>query len=193
MEKRKYIKQDLILKVSKELFWKHGFKRVSVEEVCVKAGISKMTFYRCYSNKIELAKSVYDMITQEGIDKFHEIMKENSIQEEKIKRILLLKYESTNQISHEFLMDFYNSKEPGLKEYVEAKTMEGRQQVLSELKAAQNQGLFRKDFNPEILFFVFHKIMELFSEPEVIKLYKHPQDAIMEILNLIMYGVLPRK
>jgi AcrR family transcriptional regulator len=193
MQSKKETKQDLILRIAKELFWKHGFRRVSVQEVCTKAGISKMTFYRFFSNKIELAKSVYDMVTQEGIVQFQKIMDENSSREEKMKRILLLKHEGTKQISPEFLMDFYNGKIPGLKEYAEAKKLESWQVLLSELKVAQKKGLFRKDFNPEILFLVSQKIMELFSDPQIIKLCKNPEDAIMEILNIIMYGVLPRK
>ena len=46
-----------ILNTARQLFWKHGIRRVSVEEVCREAGVSKMTFYRSFPNKIELAKA----------------------------------------------------------------------------------------------------------------------------------------
>ncbi len=192
MEQKKESSQVLILKAAKDLFWKHGFRRVSVEEVCKKAGISKMTFYRVFPNKIELARSVYDMVMKEGIDKFHVIMKEDASPEEKIRKILLLKHQGTSEISQEFLNDFYNSKELGLRDYVEQKTVEAWDEVHSGLKAAGKKGLFRKDFNPEILLSVSQKITELVSDPKVMKLYSNPHDAIMELLNIIMYGILPR-
>lgn len=47
------IKQQFILSAGKELFWKHGVKRVTVEEICVQASVSKMTFYKFFMNKRE--------------------------------------------------------------------------------------------------------------------------------------------
>jgi AcrR family transcriptional regulator len=193
MGQKKENSRVLILKAAKELFWKHGFRRVSVEEVCKKAGVSKMTFYRFFHNKIELARSVYDMVMQEGIDEFHVIMKEDDSPEEKIRKILLLKHQGTSEISQEFLNDFYNSKELGLRDYVERRTVEAWDEVHSGLKTAGKKGLFRKDFNPEILLSVSQKMTELVNDPKVMKLYNNPHDAIMEILNIIMYGILPRK
>jgi AcrR family transcriptional regulator len=51
-----------ILIAAKELFWKHGFKRVSIEEVCREANVSKMTFYKHFKNKIELIKYLLNFI-----------------------------------------------------------------------------------------------------------------------------------
>ncbi len=36
-------KRELILSTGKDLFWKFGFRRVTIEEICKEAGISKMT------------------------------------------------------------------------------------------------------------------------------------------------------
>ena len=77
MDKLKSKKQLELLKVARELFCKHGFKRVTIEEVCQKAGVSKMTFYRVYSNKIELAKAVYDEEVNKGVQKFKAILAED--------------------------------------------------------------------------------------------------------------------
>lgn len=81
-------KQELILHTAKELFWKHGFKRVSVEEICKIAKVSKMTFYKFYPNKIELAKAVCDNVIEDSIAKFHEVLHKEITTEEKIKKIL---------------------------------------------------------------------------------------------------------
>ena len=43
-----------IFKTAKDLFWKYGIKRVSIEEICKEAKVSKMTFYKFFPNKIEL-------------------------------------------------------------------------------------------------------------------------------------------
>ena len=60
-------KKNQILHTSKELFWKFGFKRVTIEEICKEAGVSKMTFYKFFPNKLELAKTILDKIFDENI------------------------------------------------------------------------------------------------------------------------------
>ena len=63
-----------ITDTARKLFWKHGIRRVTVEEICEKAGVSKMTFYRMFDNKIELAKTVLDHIFEESFQKYRTIM-----------------------------------------------------------------------------------------------------------------------
>jgi hypothetical protein len=41
MKSKKY---EDILDAAREKFWKYGFRRVSIEEICVQAKSSKMTF-----------------------------------------------------------------------------------------------------------------------------------------------------
>jgi AcrR family transcriptional regulator len=83
MEDRITDRKGIILSTAKDLFWKHGFRRVSVEEICKKSGISKMTFYRYFPNKIEVAKAVFDKVSREGYEQFQSILNEISSPEEK--------------------------------------------------------------------------------------------------------------
>ena len=47
-----------IMSTGKDLFWKYGMKRVTVEEICKEANVSKMTFYKYFGNKYELALAI---------------------------------------------------------------------------------------------------------------------------------------
>lgn len=193
MTEEKTSSQQKIISAGRELFWKHGFKRVSIDDICEKAGVSKMTFYRYFPNKIELAKSVYDHVTKEGYEKFKAIMKEDSSPEEKMNRFILLKLEGTSQISQEFLTDFYSSKELGLKDFVQERVSELWQAIIGDIREAQQKGIFRKDFNPELFFHTFQKLTELLEDAHVRKLYNNTQDMIMELISLLIYGIAPHK
>jgi len=48
--------KEQILKVSRELFYKHGLKRVTVSEICSELRISKKTFYDIFSQKEDLIR-----------------------------------------------------------------------------------------------------------------------------------------
>jgi AcrR family transcriptional regulator len=182
-----------ILKSAREIFWKHGFKRVTVEEICQKAGVSKMTYYRYFSNKTELAKTVYYEVVQQGMQRFKEIMSADITPSEKIKQIVLMKLEGTNDISQEFLKDFYYSADSELPKYVEELSRRSWDEILSDFKAAQQKGWFRKDFKPEFLFYFMQKLGgEIYTDKNLLKLYPSTQDFIMELINFFMYGISPR-
>lgn len=57
-------KKQKIEVTAKELFWKHGVKRVSIAEICEKAGVSRKTFYKHYDNKTDLALFLLDELYQ---------------------------------------------------------------------------------------------------------------------------------
>jgi len=182
-----------IMQTAHDLFWKHGFKRISVEEICRKAGVSKMTFYRFFPNKIELAKKVYTQEVDKGVYVFKTIMEEKSSSEEKMKKILMMKFEGTNNISREFIMDFYSDQELGLKHFIEQKTTEVWQQLIQDFKTAQEKGIFRKDFKPEFILFLSQRIMDMLTDENLLKLYKNQQEVIMELTNFFVYGISPQE
>lgn len=193
MNASKSKKQVELLKVARELFWKHGFKRVTIEEVCQLAGMSKMTFYRLYPNKIELAKAVYDEEVAKGLAAFKAILAEDLKPSEQMKKILFLKLKGTNDISQEFIKDFYDSPELGLKNYVEEKTKLIWTEVLDYFIQAQQKGLFRKDFKPAFFLNLSTHLTGMLSDENLIKLYDTPQELIIEIANFCIYGIAPHE
>jgi AcrR family transcriptional regulator len=186
-------KYRTILDTSRELFWKHGYRRVTVEEICREAKTSKMTFYRFFKNKFELAKTVLDLFFDESLIKFMEIINENSSPSEKMQKILLMKIEGTTNISDEFLQDFYNTPELGLTSYIEEKTEAMRLEIIKLFKAGQNREWIRKDLNVEFFLYFIQKITPVLTDKELLKLFKSPQDLIIECTNLFVYGISPVK
>jgi AcrR family transcriptional regulator len=192
MENRKTSRRESLITAGKEMFLKHGFRRVSIDDLCAKAGISKMTFYRYFPNKTELAKTVYRTILDDGYLKFRSVMDEDSSPEEKIHKMLMYKLEGTDQISQEFLVDFYTSREAGLKDFVDSATKELWQGMISDFRAAQQKGIFRLDFDPGFFFIVMQKITGSLDDPEITKMFDSPQAMIMELVSLLIYGIVPK-
>ena len=177
------------IETGRRLFWKHGFRRVTIDEICKEAHVSKMTFYRCFENKTDLAKTIFEEVIRVSIEKFNEIIKADITPSEKLRQILEMKMEGTDEISREFLLDFYSSPDTGLKEYVENATMLAWKEIIEGFRYAQERGWFRKDFKPEFLFYVSQKLVPMASDEELLKLYDKPQDLIMEFANFFTYGI----
>jgi AcrR family transcriptional regulator len=182
-----------IINKARELFWKHGFRRVSIEEICRKANVSKMTYYKYFPNKTELAKTIFNDVVEAGENRFREIIQSNGSPAAKVKEILLMKLESTNDISPEFMQDFYTGSNPELSAFVEERTRQAWDLLKNDYIKAQEKGIFRTDFNPELFIKVQYKLAELMEDESVTSMYSSRQELIMEFANLMIYGIIPHE
>jgi len=152
-----------------------------------------MTFYRYFPNKIELAKTLFNIVVQEAYDKFRIIMNEDTPAEVKIQKILILKFDGTIDISQEFLTDFYSGKESGLSDYVLERTNAMWQIIIGDFRIAQQKGIFRDDLNLEFFFGLTQMFTQVFNNQKFLKMFTSPQEMIMETAKLLLYGISPRK
>ena len=182
-----------IVQTSKDLFWKYGIKRVTVEEICNEAGVSKMTFYKHFKNKTELVKVIIEKITSEVMEKYRSIMDQDIPFTEKISRSIRLKMEQTNEMSAEFFDDYVLHVDPELKAFLDEKTHESFRLIYSDYREAQKRGDIRKDLKPEFIMYFLNKMMEMIQDEHLESLYPNPQDMIMEFTNFFFYGIMPRE
>ncbi len=189
IQNRKYVE---ILRAGRKLFWKHGFRRISVEEICQEAGVSKMTFYRFFSNKLDLAKKVLDQLFDNSVSEFRRIMHAETPVQQKMQEMISLKVSGVHEISPEFMQDFYNSSDIGLTTYIMEKSAATWQDMLANMKEAQNKGFFRKDLNLEFLFLFSRKFLDIANDDNIKALFSTPEEMIMEMANIIVYGISPR-
>ena len=145
-------KRTQILATGKELFWKFGFKRVTIEEICREAGVSKMTFYKFFPNKLELATTILDIIFEENLVKIRKLSDDHETPEKTFKKILQLKSEGIKGISEEFIKDLYTNPEEGLKTYMEEKTKMMFAEIINVYNKGKEDGWIRKDLNIPFFF-----------------------------------------
>lgn len=178
---------------AKELFWKHGIKRITIEEICTETPVSKMTFYKFFKNKNELAEFILEEIMRKGIEKYMDVMKQNIPYTEKIKQIILLKHESTKDISDEFLKDILQDKEQNLQKKIQTYRDKSTALIMLDLKKAQSEGWIRKDLNLEFLLYMLNDLNNKLFDPKLENLYSNKHDLIMELTNYFFYGIMNEK
>ena len=180
-----------ILHSAKALFWKHGIRRVSVEEICREAGVSKMTFYRFFPNKVELAKTMLEGLFNESMTAYRELMEQDIPFEEKVRRQLLLKFQGVKEISAELLRDIYSNEEWGLRSYMEQRTEEALQVIIKDYTHAQQMGWIRQDLKLEFILYILHQMQSWVTDTQLQNSYRDAHDLIMDIAHFFFYGILP--
>lgn len=183
--------QDTI-KTAKELFWKYGIKRVTIEEICKEAGVSKMTFYKFFKNKTELAKTILENLVQSSLLDFDKLIKSELPFPQKLERIFLMKIEGMNNFSMEFIRDIYTNPNLDLKEFMEQKKIESRDAIINFYKDAQNQGFIRNDVKIDFLLSYADQIVKMMENENLMAQYDKPQDFIIEAMNALFYGIVKK-
>ena len=187
-------KQRQIIETGKELFFRFGIKRVTVEEICREAGVSKMTFYKHFSNKIELVKTIIDLLVSENLLKYREVMQRDDIQfEEKVRITIQMKMEGIHEFGDAFYDDYLVKNDPELASYIQTQSGKVFQEILEDYIEAQKRGEIRKEIKPEFILYFLNLIMDLAKDEKLLMLYDHPQEVIMELVNFFFYGIMNRK
>lgn len=187
----KNIKFNNLLDAAQKLFWKFGYKKVTIEEICRDANVSKMTFYKHFDNKADVAKKVLDAVVDKAIADFTALKNNATSSVELIESMLKMKKEGIHDISKEFLADFYADKDLGLAEYLQLKTGQVMVSMLADFKELQDRGLIRRDLNISFYLYVANKLSTYMDDPYLLSLFANPEDLIMEFTNLFAYGMSP--
>lgn len=181
-----------LVDAAQQLFWKYGFKKVTVEEICREAGSSKMTFYKFFGNKQEIAKTVFDRVVERNVALFKDLVETASDASDLMQQMMQMKRDGIHEISKEFLADFYANPELGLKDYIDQKTAEVWNEMLVDFKLLQQKGLIRQDMKIEFFLYFTRKYTDLINDPYLLQLYDNAEDLVMEITNFSAYGISPR-
>lgn len=184
-------KKEQILNTAEDLFQRFGIKRITIEEICQTAKVSKMTFYKYFKNKNELVKYLWNYWYDEGYVKFDEIKAMDIPFTEKIRLMLKLKEESVSKISYDFVKDYFNSA-PEMQEFYEALYQEGIKRFIDFIKEGQEKGEVRPEMRPDFFIAVIGKLKELINDEKLVNSYPAYIDFVMELNNFIYYGILPR-
>jgi len=187
------VKYQSILNAGKRLFWKYGIKKVTVEDICREAGISRMTFYKNFPNKVDLAVYILKQLFNEYYDYFNNLFTSDLAFEEQLKRIIKIKLEASKNMSMEIVRDIYQSGIPELVELMENQKQKSLSITLDFIMQGKNAGYIRKDLKNEFVLFQLNQILEMMKSDELLTLYDDTQIMTKNILDYFFNGILNKE
>lgn len=186
-------KKQSIIKTSRNLFMRYGIKRVTVEEICETAGVSKMTFYKHFKNKLDLALFILNREVEEGVNRYKRIMDQDIPYSEKAKEIIRMKLESSEDVSQEMLQDLLSSSIPEVAALMSEISRKNFELFFNDMITAQKKGEIRQDINPHFIIHMLGLMQDMASDDKVLSMYESTRALTSEIINFFFYGILPRK
>ncbi len=185
-------KGEAIVETGRKLFFQHGIRRVSVEEVCREAGVSKMTFYRSFKNKDDLVLHILDQLVDASIAHCELLMKQNAPFAEKMEELMAMKVKMVAQFSKEFMKDLMStSGKAGL--YLLKRRQEADAMMKTFFQDAQKKGEIRTDLNIDFMLHLTECFRQFMSDDSLQSLYPDSATLMKEVSNFYLYGVLGQK
>ncbi len=189
---KKSAKYDAILSTATDLFMRYGVKRVTVEEICKSAEVSKMTFYKFFKNKVHLAENIIFSILDNAQVEFDSIWKQLSTFEHKIDQFIKLKMVYSKKFSKEFFLDFMNLS-PKINDQILDYTQKNQIIFLSMVEQAQKRGSVRNDISINFMSYMVNHFLEMAEDEKFLSLYENTEDLTMDIINFYFYGIMGKK
>ncbi|MCG8582111.1 MAG: TetR/AcrR family transcriptional regulator [Bacteroidales bacterium] len=186
-------KYQALMAKGKEKFWRYGLRRVTIEEICQEASVSKMTYYKFFPNKVALAKAIVKNMMEEVMDDYSAVILSDVSVEEKMTKAIFMEFNVSKGISIEFINDIYKNNETELIELLEHYKNEGKTMMYSVLVQAQEEGLIRKDVKIEFILYHIDKVFETLQNEELISKYASFREYSLENINFLLYGLMPKK
>jgi AcrR family transcriptional regulator len=179
--KKKYTQ---LVETAKRLFLKHGIKRVTVEEICEKASVSKVTFYKYFPDKMKLAHIIVELLNDEGFSKFDEINQMDIPYPDKVDLMTQWRAAFLSQMATEFIDDALVFEDV-------QKEVENR--YLRNIVNAQEKGEIRPDLSPELILLVTEKLNEIVKDGSWKAIFTDFNEFQRQIRQMYYYGLLEKK
>lgn len=189
-ERRKEQKKESIRRAALELFQTYGFKKVSINDIAQKAGVSQVTIYNHFGSKDELVRDVVKNLFYGMVSKYRDIIKEGTPFPEKLEAIVFDKSELIGKF-HGELTQTALSQDPEMRQFVASIWQGEINQLLIDLFAdGKKQGYISLDLSQEAILTYYEILRQgMYNSPHVqAKLENNPK-LIRELISVFTYGL----
>lgn len=185
-------KAEQLLETSKTLFYKYGIKKVTVEEICKTADVSKMTFYKYFKNKDALVEYIVDQLYDDGMEKFHYTFSKNIPFDQKLKEWIDIKMAYSRLMSKEFYLDLIHFNQ-GIYEKILSKTHGAQKEMIRQVNEARGNGEIRLNVDTAFFSYMINHLTTLLDDPNFTSLYGNLESMTNEMAQFFLYGIIGRK
>jgi AcrR family transcriptional regulator len=177
---KKYIS---LLETAKTLFFRHGIRRVTIEEICAESKVSKVTFYKYFKDKNDLIRVIREELTQIDFARLDEI------------NALPLSYPEKVESMTAWRMQFFASMQGDfIKEIIDINSVseEIKKRYLANIRQAQAEGEIDPTLSPEMIWLVTEKFNEIVKDGNWENYLPDHIQAQAQLRQMYFYGLLKR-
>lgn len=185
-------KRSDIISIATRLFLCNGTKMISVDQICAKVDISKMTFYRKFTSKLDLVLHVEMERQIKGRAVFRQVMAKPLSFKDKVSELILLQLEELSQLSEAYINEVIEGESEELKNILTIFSQQNISDFHQDIKDAQTNGELTSNINPNMVVYLLRGLSEKLKDPILNSLYPNKKDLIVDITSVVFRGILTK-
>ena len=186
-------KREALLFTSAELFRHFGFEKVHIDEICAKSGTSKMTFYRHFEDKADLALVLLERANLQAKEDAERILSEKVDFSTKFKNLLEMNEEFCERLGLKFMEDLTLSRDLQIQTGIQKISKKIKQINLDFMDMGKKEGFLNPELKSEFILFLAEKISALFKDPTLAKYYPSFSQQTKILREVFYFGVTKKK
>lgn len=185
--------QASLVKAARTLFFKFGIKKVTIEDIAKEANVSKMTFYRTFKNKEDIAVELFKKLYQENMAQYRSIMDSEEDFTIKIQQVIEVKQKKFEELSADLIEDVFNSNMNELSALIEKQKKDSNAKFINDLWVAQKKGWIRKDLKIDFLLYMLEWFYSNMKNKQMEAIFNSPQEMSKQMTDFFFYGIMNNK
>lgn len=182
-------KIEALVEVAETLFKIQGFRRVSIEEVCRQAGVSKVTFYKHFPHRMALVITVLERMVQQQMPLFEEVLYGPEPYLKRLHMLLDYKRQGAQLMGPALVADLMNP-EPELLAWIRSHQQRHTGAVLAFFAEGQQAGVLNPRLTPEFFLYALQQIQTVAQDPILEQLYPDPLARAGLINEFFLFGLM---
>lgn len=199
MDRKEYNKTR-ILEAAKELFYRFGYSRVTMDDIANHLGMSKKTLYKYFKGKNEIMRNIVDQFKAEVSGGVEELVSNEELEYPvKLKRMLKFVAVKLSRLSNLFLEDVQKNFPDLWNEFNEYKNEAAFQRFKRLIEEGKKKAKINPDINHYMIIVLYASAVQNLLDPRFLKqipteildgLPDSPGEIFDNMINIIYEGIL---
>jgi len=184
--------RDKIISAGKHLLWQIGIRKLTVEEVCEKAGVSKMTFYRAFESKEGLTKAVFSQHAKQQLQQFLKMKESSSSFKELMEKLIEMKHRTIDEMGEFLVKDLASPSYQSLLKQLKEESGKVNSAWENTLQEAIERKELRQGLSVALVTYHLNQVQQQLQDPNYIGLFSSESEAMHEAINMFFHGLMGR-
>ncbi|MBC8375076.1 MAG: TetR/AcrR family transcriptional regulator [FCB group bacterium] len=181
-------KEGDILRTAEDLFMQFGYDRVSVEEICREASVSKVTFYKYFKNKFAVLDDYMTVRLELGMEVFDRIRVADASLQEKMQALIAMKESAVSHFTPVFYKSLLNGDElvQGFMQEWMGQSMTAMRNFLED---GQRSGEIYSGYSVDFLLHVWTSMSAIARSEDMLAMYNDDMVKLsQDFMNFLFFG-----
>ena len=182
--------RELVVAEAKRLFYQHGFRRVTMDEIAVNLRMSKKTLYGLFPSKEDLVRAVVFSIMLPKMTRMKELMQGAGTVADFFVGAIEVFHTLSHEVSEPMIADMRMM--PDLWREIEKRRLEVLSHIGEVIERGKKRGEVRADLNVDLFLRIFMLVINRIGNPAMLlELNMKPSELAGQLFGIFFHGIVP--